>query len=264
MNPMYLRFNELIKSLFGITVLIIVFASCVPMKKQIYFQAYQDSTKSEYINTKIYDHKLQAGNNLYARVYSLDEKSYEFFNLGYNNQSSNVYYDAGVYLNSYYIDNDGYVDLPFIGKIYVLGLTVDEAKEKFQAEIDKYLNKTTVIVKLVNFNVTVVGEVQNPGQYKIYQDKINIFEVISLAGDLTTYAKREDLVLVRKNGNKSNIFHIDLLHDNILESEYYYVMPDDIVYVTPLKGKNFAFTAFPYTLVISTISLGLALFAIFK
>ena len=102
---------------------------------------------------------MQTGNNLYARVYSMNEESSEFFNLGSSNQSSNVYYDAGVYLNSYYIDKEGYVDLPFIGKIYVLGLTVDEAKALIQAEIDKYLNKTTVIVKLVNFNVTVVGEV---------------------------------------------------------------------------------------------------------
>lgn len=261
---MHLRFNKFFKFLLGITVLLAVFASCVPIKKQIYFQAHQDSIKSEYINNKIYDHKLQTGNNLYARVYSLDEKSYEFFNLGFSNQSANVYYDAGVYLNSYYIDHDGYVDLPFIGEVYVKDLTVVEAKEKIQAEIDKYLNNTTVVVKLVNFNVTVVGEVTRPGQYKIYQDKINIFEVISLAGDLTTYAKRDDIVLVRKNGNRSNIFHVDMLHDNVLESEYYYIMPDDIIYITPVKGKNFAFESFPYALVISSISLGLALFAIFK
>lgn len=260
---MHLRYYKCFKSLFGIAFLLAVFASCVPIKKQIYLQAYQDSTKSEYVNKKIYDHKLQVGNNLYAKVYSLDEKSYEFFNLGYG-VSSDVYYDAAIYLKSYYVDAAGFVDLPFIGKVQVLGLTVDEAKSLIQAEIDKYLNKTTVIVKLVNYNVTVVGEVQNPGQYKVYQDKINIFEVIGLAGDLTTYAKRDDIVLVRKNGNKSKIFHIDMLHDNVLESEYYYVMPDDIIYVTPVKGKNFAFESFPYTLVISTISLALALVAIFN
>ena len=247
-----------------IVLIILLLSSCVPIKKQIYFQAAQDSTKAAYTRNKTFDYRLQPGNNLYARVYSLDQKSYEFFNLGGSNQSGNVYYDAGVYLNSYYINKEGYVDFPFIGKVFVKDLTIDEAKEKIQAEIDQYLNKTTVIVKLVNYNVTMVGEVQKPGQYKIYQDKINIFEVISLAGDLTTYAKRDDIVLVRKNGNKSNIYHIDMLHDNMLESEYYYIMPDDIIYITPVKGKNFAFASFPYTLVISTISLGLALFAIFK
>ncbi len=261
---MQLRLKYLIKSFLLVAILLAIFASCVPIKKQIYFQAQKDSIKSEFVNNKIYDYKLQVGNNIYARVYSMNEESYSFFNLGQSNQSGNVYYDAGIYLNSYYIDNNGYADLPFIGKVNVLGLTVDEAKELIQTEIDKYLIKTTVIVKLVNYNVTVVGEVKNPGQYKIYQDKINIFEVISIAGDMTTYAKRDDLVLVRKNGNKTKIFHIDMMHDNVLESEYYYIMPDDIIYVTPVKGKNFAFSSFPYTLVISTISLGLALFAIFK
>jgi polysaccharide biosynthesis/export protein len=261
---MHLRLKLLTKSLFGVTIMLAFFASCVPIKKQIYLQANEDSIKAEYIRNVVPEYKLQAGNNLYARVYSMNEESYEFFNLGYSNQSNNVYYDAGVYLNSYYIDTDGFVDLPFIGKMQVLGLTVNEAKAVIQKEIDKYLNKTTVIVKLVNYNVTVVGEVTKPGQYKIYQDRINIFEVISMAGDLTTFAKRDDIVLVRKNGNKSSIFHIDMLHDNILESDYYYIMPDDIIYITPVRGKNFAFNAFPYTLVISTISLGLALFAIFK
>ena len=83
-----------------------------------------------------------------------------------------------------------------------------------------------------------------------------------MAGDLTTYAKRDDIVLVRKQENDAKIFHINLLEDNVLESEYYYILPDDIIYVRPVKGKNFAFSAFPYTLVISTISLAIALFAL--
>jgi polysaccharide export outer membrane protein len=260
---MRINLSAVIKTFFGIFILAILFSSCVPIKKQIYLQAKNDSLKSEYVNNKILDYKLQTGNNLYVKVFSIDEKSYEFFNLGYG-ASGNLYYDAAVYLNSYYIDSEGYVELPFLGKVFVKELTIEEAKNKIQAEIDKYLNKTTIIVKLVNYTVTIVGEVSRPGQFKIYQDKINIFEIFALAGDLTTFAKRDDIVLVRKNGNKSNIYHIDMLHDNLLEGEYYYIMPNDIIYVSPVKGKNFAFVAFPYTLIISSISLGLALFAIFK
>ncbi len=261
---MHLRVNHLLKYLFGVTFFLAVFASCVPIKKQIYLQATEDSTKAEYTRKVVPEYRLQTGNNLYMRVYSMNEETYSFFNMGQGNQSNNVYYDAGVYLNSYYIEKDGYVDLPFIGKLFVVGLTVEEAKSLVQAEIDKYLKKTTVVVKLVNYNVTLVGEVQKPGQYKIYQDKISIFEVISMAGDLTTFAKRDDIVLIRKDGNKSKIHHINMLEADMLESEFYYIMPDDIIYATPVKGKNFAFASFPYTLVISSISLGLALFAIFK
>ncbi len=90
--------------------------------------------------------------------------------------------------------------------------------------------------------LSLVGEVNKPGQYKIYQDKINIFEMIAMAGDLSVYAKRDDVVLVRKTETGSQIHHIDLLDEELLESEFYYLMPDDIIYIKPVKGKNFAFS----------------------
>jgi len=243
--------------------MIIFFSSCVPIKKQVYFQASEDSLKSSYQYKDFEAHKLQTANDLYVRVFSINKDAGEFFNQGFGT-SGNIYYDAAIYLNSYNVDNEGNVDLPFIGKLHLRGLTIEEAKGVIQKEIDKYLKSTTVIVKLVNYNVSIVGEVNRPGQYKIYQDRINIFDVISLAGDLTTYAKRDDIVLVRKQENEAKYHHVNLLEDSVLESEYYYILPDDIIYVKPIKGKNFAFSAFPYTLIISTISLTLALVAIFR
>ena len=260
---MCIRVKQVYRIVIGFILMIIFFSSCVPIKKQVYFQAAEDTLKTSYQYRDFQDHKLQIANNLYVRVFSIERESFEFFNLGYNS-SGNIYYDAAIYLNSYSIDEEGYVDLPFVGRLYVKGLTTEEAKGVIQQQIDKFLNKTTIVVKLVNYGVSVVGEVQKPGKYIIYQDRINIFEIISMAGDLTTYAKRDDIVLVRKQENNAKIFHINLLEDNVLESEYYYIMPDDIIYVKPVKGKNFAFSAFPYTLVISTISLTLALVAIFN
>jgi polysaccharide export outer membrane protein len=143
-------------------------------------------------------------------------------------------------------------------------MTLEEAKLAVQKQTDKYLINTMLILKLVNYNVSVVGEVKRPGQYKIYQDHINIFEVLALAGDMTTFAKREDVILVRKTEKGSKVYKLDLLDDKFLESELFYIKPDDIIYVQPVKGRNFAFTAFPYTLVISSISLVIALFALFK
>ncbi len=154
--------------------------------------------------------------------------------------------------------------MPFIGNIYVDNLTVEEAKAKIQKQIDVYLKKTMVIVKLVNYNVSIVGEVDRPGQYKIYQDNLNLYEVIAMAGDMTTFANREDVVLVRKTDKGSKVFHLNMLKDDLLESELFYIMPDDIIYVQPVKGKNFAFTQFPYALLISSISLIIALFALTK
>lgn len=241
-----------------------VMASCVPIKKQVYLQtADSDSTKAEYVIDNTPSYTLQTGNNLYIKVFSVDDELYDFFNLGFGT-AGNIYYDAAVYLNSYSVNDSGKVELPFIGKIYVKDLTLEQAKNKIQQRIDKYLKNTMIIVKLVNYNVTVVGEVVRPGQFKIYQDQISLYEVLALAGDMTTFAKRDDVILVRKTDKGSKIHHLNLLEDKFLESEYYYIMPDDVIYVRPVKGKNFAFTSFPYTLVISTISLAIALFALFK
>ena len=251
-------------ALWVMVMIVLVMASCVPIKKQVYLQTKEDeSTQKEYILDNTPSYTLQTGNNLYIKVFSVDDELYDFFNLGFGT-AGNVYYDAAVYLNSYSVNDSGFVELPFIGKIYVKDLTLEEAKTKIQQQIDQYLKNTMIIVKLVNFNATVVGEVQRPGQFKIYQDQISIYEVLSLAGDLTTFAKRDDVILVRKSENGSKIHHLNLLEDKFLESEFYYLMPEDIIYVRPVKGKNFAFTAFPYTLVISSISLAIALFALFK
>jgi len=250
-------------ALCGMAVVLLLLSSCVPMKKQIYLQTNNADSIEVYQNENPQTYTLQPGNNVYVKVVSINSETSDFFNFG-TGSSGNVFNDAAIYLSSYSINEEGNVELPFIGELYVKDLTLEEAKTIVQKEIDQYLTNTMVILKLVNFNVTIVGEVQVPGQYKIYQDRVNIFKVLSIAGDLTPFAKRNDVVLVRKMENGSKIHHINLLEDNILESEYFYIMPDDIIYVQPVKGKNFAFKQFPYTLVISSISLVIALFALFK
>ena len=255
------KYNLITKIIIILFAFTAILSSCVPIKKQIYLQSNQDTSKAVFVNDKYEDYRLQPGNNLHAQIRSIDRESYEFFNLA---ETGNIYYDAAIYLNSYSVDDSGYVELAFLGKIYVNNLTIEETKELIQSKIDEYLKMTMVIVKLVNYNVTLVGEVDRPGQYKVYQDRINIFEMISMAGDLTVYAKRNDIVLVRKTKTGSEMHHIDLLDEDLLESEFYYLMPDDLIYFKPVKGKNFVFSSFPYALIISSISLGLALFAIFK
>jgi len=253
-----------IQSLWGILITLFMFSSCVPMKKQIYLQVDDaDSVQNQYLNDNTPSYTLQPGSNLYMRVVSVDQELTDFFNVGMGT-SGNIYYDAAIYLTSYSVNDSGFVELPFIGYFNIKGLTLEEAKKKIQQKVDEYVINTMVVLKLVNYNVSVVGEVKRPGQLKIYQDRISIFEVIGLAGDMTPFAKREEVILVRKTDKGSEMIRINLLEDNLLESEYFYIMPDDIVYVPPVKGRNFAFTAFPYTLVISTISLTIALFALLK
>ena len=244
----------------------VLFTSCVSQKKIKYFQtqAVNDSLKEfSYSNREAY--KLKNGDNLYIKVHSLDEKTYKFFN--YDDASRNTgtgYSEASIYLASYAVSDSGYIDFPFVGKIAVAGLTVDEIRTKIQGIVDQYLKETTIIVKLVNFRVTILGEVKNPGYYLIYQDKLNIFEAVARAGDLTDFSNRSRVVVVRQTSEGAKMYRMNMNDANIFNSEQFYLLPNDIVYVEPLKEKQWAFSTFPYTVVLSVISSTLLIMNYFK
>ena len=129
-----------------------------------------------------------------------------------------------------------------------------EAREKIQKAVDEKLKFASVVVKLVNYNLSVLGEVKRPAMYKIYQDRVSVFEAIAMAGDMTVGAKRDDVIIIRKTPSGVEYHHVNLLKDSFLQSEYYYLMPGDIVYVQPVKNINYVFASAPYALILSTIS----------
>jgi 2',3'-cyclic-nucleotide 2'-phosphodiesterase (5'-nucleotidase family) len=150
------------------------------------------------------------------------------------------------------------------GKVFLKDHTLEQAQELLQSIVDDYLKGTTVIVRLAIFKVTMLGEFNRPGEYSVYESKFNIFDAIAQAGDLTTFAKRNKIYLVRQTESGSKVVHLDLNDIGILESEYYTIMPNDIIYAQPVKGKNFAFREFPYSLIFTTISTTLLLINFFK
>lgn len=238
----------------------VVFASCVPQKKMLYLKDAQMAAESQsinYINERNVNYKLQPGDNLYIRfINTIDERSAASLTGDLSNRTTQLSSDASIYLQSYTLDEQGSIELPLIGKIVLKNLTVDEAKLRMQNELDKFVNQTTLIVKLSNFNLTVLGEVTRPGMYKVYQSQINLFEAIAMAGNMTNFAKNDEVRIVRQTENGSEIVTVDMGQADILSSPYYYLKPNDIIYVEPLKIKQWGFTAFPYSTVISVITLG--------
>ena len=243
-------------------VLTMMFASCVPQKKMIYLKDAEMAAANiskEYVNDRSVNYKLQPGDNLFIRVLNtIDERSVSAISGEYTNRSF-MSSDASIYLQSYTLDEEGCIEMPLTGKIELKNLTIDEAKEKLQTELAKYVNQTTLIVKLSNFNLTVLGEVTRPGMYKVYQSQINLFEAISMAGNMTNFAKNSEVRIIRQTDNGSEVVTVDMGQADILSSPYYYLKPNDIIYVEPLKIKQWGFTAFPYSTVISVISLGVTL-----
>lgn len=244
-----------------------LFASCVPQKKMLYLKDAQMATENvsvEYVNERTVDYKLQPGDNLYIRfINMIDERSAASLMGDNATRSGYMSSDASIYLQSYTLDEDGCIELPLTGKIEVKNMTVDQAKDKMQKELDKYINQTTIIVKLSNFNLTVLGEVSRPGMYKVYQSEINLFEAISMAGNMTNFAKNDEVKIIRQTDRGSEIISVDMGQADILSSPYYYLKPNDIIYVEPLKIKQWGFTAFPYSTVISVITMGLTMLTLY-
>jgi len=243
------------------------FASCVPQKKMLYLKDAEMASETQsinYVNERSVDYKLQPGDNLYIRfINTIDEHSATSLTGESTRGGSYMTSDASIYLQSYTLDEDGCIELPLVGKVELKNMTVDEAKDKLQEVLSQYMNQTTLIVKLSNFNLTVLGEVNKPGMYKVYQSQINLFEAISTAGNMTNFAKNNEVKIIRQTDNGSQVITVDMGQADILTSPYYYLKPNDIIYVEPLPIKQWGFTTFPYSTVFSIVSLAATLFALF-
>lgn len=257
--------NKLLKMGMIAVLLAVVFASCVPQKKMLYLKEAEmaaENLSKEYVNDRSINYKLQPGDNLYIHVINtIDERSAASINGDVRGYLSS---DANIYLQTTTIDEDGCVEMPLVGKIEVKNLTVDEAKDRLQMAINTYINGSMLVVKLASFNLTLLGEVSRPGMYKVYQSQINLFEAVSLAGNMTNFAKKSEVKIIRQTDNGSEIITVDMGKADILSSPYYYLKPNDIVYVEPLKIKQWGFTTFPYSTVFSIVTLGVTLYSIFR
>jgi len=244
------------RSLIWITILAFMFASCIPQKKMLYLQIHDEAdTLSSFNNERKIDYRVQPGDNLYIRVVTLDEQTTLLLNPLSGGSSNYIgQSDASIYLTSYTVSEDGNLDFPMTGEVFVKNMSIDEVKTTIQEKLRVYLKEFVVIVKLVNYNITLLGEVSRPGQYKVYQDNINLFEAVSMSGDLTDYANRNKIAIIRQNKTGSEVVYVDLTKRDILLSDYYYLKPNDIVYVQPVKGKQFTFAEFPYAILFGFIS----------
>lgn len=253
-----------VKTFVWLSLILLIVASCVPQKKMLYMRIKSDAdTLTEYVNDREVTYKVQNGDNLYIKIVSMDETTNVILNpMGSGGGGSSA--GGGNYLNSYTISEEGYLEFPLVGKIYVKNLTVEEITNLLTEHLGEFIKEFVVIVKLVNFNITILGEVSSPGQYNIYQTDINLFEAIAMAGDMTDFSIRDQVTVIRKTKNGSSVHEVDMSSRSFLSSDYFYLQPDDIVYIKPIKMKQFAFTTFPYGMVMGTISFILAMVALLK
>jgi polysaccharide export outer membrane protein len=194
-----------------------------------YFQDISDSLTVQRI-TQEFEARIVTGDILSVHVSSLSAEASSFFNVVGEKTDQQV-------ANTYLVDASGNIEMPLIGSVHVAGSTSMEAKETIKNKLEKYLVNPTVNVRIRNFKVTVLGEVMAPGVYTIPNEKITLIEAIGLAGDLTIFGKRIDVLVIREEEGERKFHKVDLRSKELFESEIYYLHSNDIVYVEPGKGK---------------------------
>lgn len=246
---------------------IMALSSCVPQKKMLLLKEMEmknESISIEYRNERTLDYKLQPGDNLYIKATSVIDAQNSMALNGSDQRGGNYMSgEASIYLNSYTVNKEGFIDYPLTGAVNVKNLTVEQAKNLLQDSLSKYVKEMALMVKLSNFDLTIIGEVNTPGKYKVYQSEIGLLEALAMAGNVTNFAKTESVKIVRRTDDGSEIVTVDVGKADILSSPYYYLKPNDIIYVEPLKFKQWGFTTFPYSTVISVISMGVTLVTLY-
>jgi len=237
-----LKIEIKLSAILGITVAIVM-SSCVSQKNvKLLQERVNKEMTTQFQNAKATTYRLQTGDHVYVRVNSIDPKTSKFFQTDFPYLMNSTYQ----YLNTYVVDEFGYIAFSFIDKMYVVGSTVQEVRQKIQEKLDEYFKDATVFVKLVNFQVGVLGEVNNPGNFTIDQDQINLFQALGLAGGITSFGNYKQVKLVRQTQSGSDIHLLDITDNRIMESPYYFLMPNDVIYIEPRNAKSFAYEQFPY------------------
>jgi polysaccharide export outer membrane protein len=222
----------------------IIVSSCIPHKDTIYLQNKENSTNDTIPNNLMEvqkPYRIQIGDILNVRIKVLDQNNVQIFNpIGDENLNSSSAERA--YFDGFTVDLHGNIRIPVLGEINVLGFTAEEIRilleEKLLKEQFKETANIFVTVKLAGLRFVASGEVTRPGSITLFQERVNIFEAIANAGEIVQTGNRKDVLIIRQYPQGQRIHHLDLTNINVMQSPFYYIQHNDLIYVKPLKQKS--------------------------
>lgn len=254
----------LLKGVFALLMIFLFGACSKPMKDITYMYGIKPGTiKTEKPVPETY--KVKINDHLYINVIGDDPLAVQFLNLS-PATNSNSSSGGNMELITYIVDESGNISYPQFGSIHVAGKTVEEIRVDIQKRVDQYIQNASVFVKLVNRNITVLGEVNSPGQHEMVKNQLSIFEALGTAGDITDFGNRKNVKLIRETEAGRQVAQIDLTDQNLVNSPHYYILPNDVIYVEP-SDKVYGKKTFPLGTAISVffsaISTAILIYSLF-
>lgn len=239
----------------------VLISSCASSEKIIYFQDVDGLAVVEdsFVN---FEPAIQVGDMLAINISAIDAEAAIPFNLYESPMVGNGAANAKPI--DYLVDAAGDIHFPVIGKLKVAGLTTKEFNKKLSAILSDYIKKPIINIRLMNFKVTVLGQVKSPGTYTIPNERVSIIEAIGLAGDLEIHGKRKNVTLIREQQGKRMFVSIDLTSKKLFSSPYFYLAQNDVLYIEPNKTQvNAAAVGANTGVILSAISILLSVVTIF-
>ena len=256
------------KKFFIISLIGILFTSCIPTKDLTYFQG--DPSKEAKIKEIAFKpYRLQVHDIIDIRIKASDEKLVKLFNAS-NSAVNTAITKEKIYFDSYTVDENGMIRIPYLKEINVLGYTTKEVRLKIENELSKMfknMNDIFVKVKLAGIKFTVLGEVAKPGTNTLFQNQVNVIEAIASSGDIQMTGNRKSVVVIRNNADGLKKYTLDLTGFNFMDNEGFYIQPNDIVYIKPLKQKSWGTGdtgAKTFTTLVTALSLVTTTILLFK
>ena len=228
---------------------LILLSSCAHTRNVVYFHDLADTTRL-YTQDSIqnFHARIQPGDILDIYVSSLNAQASAVFNLGNvspapasaqglgSGQGTAVIGDAGG-IRGYKVDDDGTIDYPVLGKLSVGGMTPSGLRDTLKVKLDEYLKVPTVNVRFLNYKITVLGEVSRPATYVVTSERATVIDLLGMAGDLTIYGRRDNIMVIREEKGKRTFARLDLTSSKVFSSPYYFLKQNDVVYVEPNRTK---------------------------
>ena len=229
------------KNLLSIIVFGLLLCSCVPIKDLVYLQNKTQTNQAVVVKPIVLKpYRLQTNDVLNISIKAIDPKLVAIFNPIVDGQGA-PQSEQGLYFSGFTVDDHGNIRFPVLGDINVLGFTLDETRLKIEQELLRvYFNKEAnvfVTVKLSGLRFTINGEVGSPGTKILFQERVTILEAIANSGDINVVGDRKKVAVIRKFSHGTEIHEIDLTDSRAMESPYYFLQPNDYIYVKPLPQK---------------------------